>query len=166
MQRTTPRVLLIGIGNLLMGDEGVGIHLVKRLSQTSLPDRLEVLDGGTGGFHLMEYFESYQNVILVDATLDGNEAGTIRLIEPRFTSDFPPAMSTHDIGLKDLLNGLQVLGRLPKIHLFVVSISGLQELSIGLSPALEKVMDELKTKVLELCNFLLLPSAEKDKISP
>ena len=76
---------------------------------------------------------------VVDATLDGRPPGTIRLVEPRFSSDFPRAMSTHDIGLKDLISGLQVLGRLPRIYLFVVSIAELQDMYIGLSPAVAAV---------------------------
>lgn len=140
-------VLIMGIGNYLMGDEGVGVHVAQRLAREELPEGVDVLDGGTGGFFLMEYFENYPVVILIDATLDDRPTGTIRLIEPRFANDFPRAMSTHDIGLRDLVEGLAILGKLPKIYLFAVSIEMIQSQQIELSPELERVMPELLEQV-------------------
>lgn len=140
-------VLIMGIGNYLMGDEGVGVHVAQRLAKDTLPEGVDVLDGGTGGFFLMEYFENYPVVILIDATLDDRPTGTIRVIEPRFASDFPRAMSTHDIGLRDLVEGLAILGKLPKIYLFAVSIEMIQSQQIELSPELERVMPELLERV-------------------
>ena len=140
-------VLIMGIGNYLMGDEGVGVHVAQRLAKETLPEGVDVLDGGTGGFFLMEYFENYPVVILIDATLDDRPTGTIRLIEPRFAADFPRAMSTHDIGLRDLVEGLAILGKIPKIYLFAVSIEMIQSQQIKLSPELERVMPELLEQV-------------------
>ena len=76
--------LILGIGNYLMGDEGIGVHVANVLEKYNPFDGVAILDGGTGGFHLLEYFEKYEHVILVDATLDGNVPGTIRQIKPRF----------------------------------------------------------------------------------
>ena len=140
----------MGIGNYLMGDEGVGVHVAQRLAREVLPEGVDVLDGGTGGFFLMEYFENYPVVILIDATLDDRPTGTIRVIEPRFASDFPRAMSTHDIGLRDLVEGLAILGKLPKIYLFAVSIEMIQSQQIELSPELERVMPELLEQVKKM----------------
>lgn len=148
------RILVMGIGNYLMGDEGVGVHLAQRLSALSLPSNVDVVDGGTGGFHLLEYFETYQKIILIDATLDGKPAGTIRLIKPKFASDFPAAMSTHDIGLKDMVSSLQLMGKQPDIHLFVVSIETIQQRGIELTKEVEAVVAELMKKVVELMNVL------------
>lgn len=144
------RILILGIGNYLMGDEGIGVHVANRLQKdVSLPG-IDVVDGGTGGFHLLEYFEIYETIILVDATLDNNPVGTIRLIKPRFAQDFPKAMSTHDIGLKDMVSALQLLGKMPTIHLFVVSIESLQQQGIELTEDIEKVIPELIDKIKEL----------------
>ncbi len=143
-------ILILGIGNYLMGDEGVGVHTANRLLQSDVPPGADIVDGGTGGFHLLEYFETYNHVILVDATLDHNPNGTIRLIKPRFAADFPPAMSTHDIGLKDMVSALQLLGKMPAIHLFVVSIESLQQQGIELTADIEAVMPQLLHKVTSL----------------
>lgn len=143
--------LVLGIGNYLMGDEGIGVHVASRLEKNKLlPEGVSVLDGGTGGFHLLEYFEQYDHIILIDATLDNHAVGTIRRIKPRFAKDFPPAMSTHDIGLKDLVSALQILGKMPEIDLFVVSIETIQQQGIELTPQIEAVVPKVIDEILTL----------------
>ena len=154
MKQTNPQILILGIGNYLMGDEGVGVHAANRLQEMDLPIAFEVVDGGTGGFHLLEYFEKHEHVILIDATLDKNELGTIRLIKPRFATDFPRAMSTHDIGLRDMVSALQIMDKMPNIHLFVVSIESIQQQGIKLTAPIEATMPILLNKIMELANQL------------
>lgn len=153
-------ILILGIGNYLMGDEGIGVHIAERLQKESLPANVDVLDGGTGGFHLLEYFEKYNHVILIDATLDGNTPGTIRLIKPKFSKDFPPAMSTHDIGLKDLVNALQLLDRMPRIDLFVVSIESIQQQGITLTPEIENAVPTILQKIKNLLQTARITETE------
>ena len=143
-------ILILGIGNYLMGDEGIGVHVVKELESRSLPKGVDILDGGTGGFHLLEYFENYRHIILIDATLDDHVTGSIRLIKPKFANDFPPAMSTHDIGLKDLVSALQILDRMPDIDLFVVSIESIQQQGIELTPEIKAVVPDVIGEILAL----------------
>jgi hydrogenase maturation protease len=150
---TSSPVLILGIGNYLMGDEGLGVHVVNQLKEEE-PGLADIIDGGTAGFQLMEYLESYPHVILIDATLDGKPAGTIKQIKPRFSKDFPSAMSTHEIGLKDLVEGLLLLGKLPDIHLFIMSIEKIQPLSTLLSPEIEDSLPELKRQVTALAKVL------------
>ena len=154
------KILILGIGNYLMGDEGVGVHFARYLESLPLPDFVDVLDGGTGGFHLTNYLEAYPNVILVDATLDNYPLGTIRLLEPRFSKDYPRAMSTHDIGMKDLIEAMILMGTLPKIYLFAVSIATLQQQQVTLSPDIEAVLPKLKGEVLALIEELTLHNKE------
>lgn len=154
-------LLILGIGNYLMADEGIGVHLARIFEEESLPNGIDVLDGGTGGFYLLESFELYDHVILIDATLDTNPVGTIRLIKPRFAADFPRAMSTHDIGLKDLVSALQLLDRMPEIHLFVVSIESIQQQGIELTPEIQQIVPVLKKKVAELAKKLVEPALEE-----
>jgi len=148
------KVSVIGVGNWLMGDEGVGVHTARHLETMEWPAGVTILDGGTGGFHLMEYLEQADHVILVDATLDGRRPGTIRLLHPRFASDFPKALSSHDIGLRDLLEGLAILGRMPDVCLYAVSIETVQPQTIELSPAVAGVLpgliQEVRRMVLQL----------------
>lgn len=140
----------MGVGNYLMGDEGVGVHAAQQLMSSGLPDYVDVVDGGTGGFHLLEYFEKYRQVILVDATLDGQKAGTIRLIKPKYAADFPKSMSTHDIGLRDMVNSLQLLDKIPEMYLFVVSIEYIQQQGVEMTDEVEAAMPELLKQVTSL----------------
>lgn len=153
-------ILILGLGNLLMGDEGLGVHLARQMEQESLPEYAMVLDGGTGGFHLMSYLEDYPTIIAVDATLDDHPPGTIRLIRPHFSKDFPRSLSTHDIGLRDLMEGLQILGKIPEMHLFVVSIASVQPLHIGLSEEIQTVLPILVKQVQELAYNLCEQATE------
>lgn len=135
-----------------MGDEGVGVHFINYLNNEPLPDYVDTLDGGTGGFYLTNYIENYEDVILVDATLDEKKPGSIRLLEPRFSKDYPRAMSTHDIGMKDLIESMILTDTLPKIYLFAVSIATLQQQQVELTPGLTAVLPSLREQVLDLAS--------------
>jgi hydrogenase maturation protease len=149
------KILILGIGNFLMGDEAVGVHAVQQFDQENLPAGVESLDGGTGAFYLMAYFEEYPKVIIIDATMDGNPPGTIRLIKPKFAKDFPKALSTHDVGLKDLLESLELMGKLPQIFLFTISIEKIDHMKLELSKEVEASLPLVKDKVLKLLTELL-----------
>lgn len=142
--------LILGVGNLLLQDEGVGIHVIQALEKETLPDHVHLLDGGTGGFHLISWLEKYERIIMIDATLDDNPPGTIRLVRPRYASDFPPLMSAHEIGLKDMIEVMQLTtGKLPDIQLIVISVQNINDVGMTLSPPVEaavpRVINQLKT---------------------
>ena len=149
------KILILGIGNLLMGDEGIGVHAVRYLEKNFQRSQVDLLDGGTGGFHLLEYFQKYSKIIMIDATIDGQPPGTIQLLKPTFSSDYPPTLTAHDIGLKDLLDALFLLKQQPEIWLFTVSIARLDRLSIELSPELEKALPVLAEKISIRLNSIL-----------
>lgn len=127
-------ILIVGIGNLLLKDEGVGIHVIRALEQEPLPEHVALLDGGTGGLHLINWLQGYRHIMMVDATLDSNPPGTIRLLRPRYASDYPPLLSAHEIGLRDMIEAMALTGDLPEIHLFVISVADLNEVSLDLTP--------------------------------
>jgi len=135
-----PPILVLGIGNYLMGDEGAGIHAVNALETEKFPPHVHLLDGGTGGFHLLSYLQEYPTVILIDATMDGEPPGTVRTIRPKFASEFPRALSAHDIGLRDLIESTILIGTLPDTHLITVSIASLQEMQTVLSPPVQAAL--------------------------
>ncbi|MBU2527376.1 MAG: hydrogenase maturation protease [Bacteroidetes bacterium] len=142
--------LILGVGNYLMGDEGVGVHLIRHLSDKKLPENVDILDGGTGGFLLLNCIESYKNVIFVDATMDGKPDGTICLIKPKFASDFPSALSVHDVGLKDMIEALYILEKAPNMFLFTVSISKIDPMSVSLSASVCEALKYLPQKIFNL----------------
>jgi hydrogenase maturation protease len=156
-------LLILGVGNYLMGDEGIGVHMADNL-RGKTPEGVDVLDGGTAGLQLLDSMQQYETVIMIDATLDSHPAGTIRLIEPRFSKDFPRAMSTHEIGLKDLVEALSLLETVPRMYLFVVSVVDIYELHIGLSEPVSAAMNELERQVLELAQEVLNEKSIREKI--
>ncbi|MEJ2635541.1 MAG: hydrogenase maturation protease [Calditrichia bacterium] len=140
-------ILILGIGNLLMGDEGIGIHVVRRLQEDKSLKGIDIVDGGTGGFHLLNYFHEYKRVILVDATIDGRPAGTVRMLKPRFSSDYPPTLTAHDIGLKDLLDALYLLDEQPEIVLFTISIEKLDKVTLDISPDIQRTIGKAAERI-------------------
>ncbi|MCS7204107.1 MAG: hydrogenase maturation protease [Leptospiraceae bacterium] len=147
------KVLVLGIGNYLMGDEGIGVHTIQCLEQEKFPPEVQLLDGGVGNFLLLESMESCENLILIDAASDGKPKGTISKIFPKFSSDYPRTLTAHDIGLKDLLDAFYLTGKqLPNVVLFTVSIDSLPEsLTTELSPEMKNVLpilcDEVKKEI-------------------
>ncbi|MDR1919211.1 MAG: hydrogenase maturation protease [Tannerellaceae bacterium] len=137
------KTLVLGVGNLLLQDEGVGIHLVRALENETLPPDVDILDGGTGGLHLLHWLQGYDRLILVDATLDHHPAGTIRLIRPRYASDFPPLMSAHEIGLRDMIAAMVLCGDCPTIDLLVISVNKVGDLGVNLTPQVAQAIPEL-----------------------
>ena len=134
------RLLVLGIGNLLMGDEGVGVHAIRALEQERLPAGVELLDGGTGGFQLLSRLSEYPSVIVIDASMDGNEPGTVGITKPRFLSDYPRSLGAHDVGLRDLIESAALLGTLPAVHLITVSIKDIRSMTTELTPAVERAL--------------------------
>jgi len=135
-----PRILVLGVGNLLLGYEGVGIHVVRRLQSEPLDGNITVIDGGTGGYSLLEYFQDADLAVVVDAALDGNPPGTITRISPRYARNYPPTLVSHDVGLKDTLAALEILGKKPEVVLFAISIESPGRPTLELSPAVARAV--------------------------
>lgn len=147
-------ILVLGVGNYLMGDEGVGVHIIEEMAKQNLPEYLDILDGGTGGFLLLNCFEAYKTVIFVDATIDGRPAGTIRLIRPKFAADFPTALSVHDVGLKDMIEAVYLMEDKPDLHLFTVSIEELVPMTLKLNPNVKNAIPTVIDKIIRHANKL------------
>ena len=148
MSERAGNVLVLGIGNVLMGDEGIGVHVVRHLEKLGVPEGVDILDGGTGSFLLLEPMQRARKVILVDATLDNHPPGTVRRLTPRFSTEYPRTLTAHDIGLKDLLDAFYLLEHPVDVVLFAVSIASLQEIGMELSPEIEARVPEIGELVL------------------
>ena len=133
----------------MLNDEGAGIHLVNRLEKEGFSGA-DLMDGGTGGFHLLGFIQSYEYVIIADASLDAFPAGHVRVLHPKFAKDFPQQLSAHEIGLKDLLDAAFLLGNLPEIYLVAISIKDFQEMGMELTPEVESTIPVAIGKIKEL----------------
>jgi hydrogenase maturation protease len=152
---TASRCLVLGIGNLLLSDEGVGIYALRELETAEdLPD-VDLLDGGTGGIQLLSCFQDYECLVILDATLDGRPPGTVAVSEPRFASDFPRVLTAHDIGLRDLIEAASLLGPLPRMFLITISIDADQPMAVELSPPIRAAIPSVVTQVHSVLHQLV-----------
>jgi len=131
---TQMKTLVLGLGNILMGDEGIGVYAVRALEQHKLPPNVECLDGGTGGFTLLEPLQNADRIILIDAAADDSPVGTVTRTTPRFSRDYPPTLTAHDIGMKDLLDMFYIQGGEHEIVLYAITIDPKQPIRMSLSP--------------------------------
>lgn len=146
------KTLVLGLGNVLMGDEGIGVHVVRAIEKHTLPAGVECLDGGTGGFVLLEPLQGADRIILIDAAADGNLLGTVTRTTPRFSHDYPPTLTAHDIGVKDLLDVFYIQGGGPDIVLYAITIDPKQPISMELSARAAKAAEEAVEKILAELN--------------
>lgn len=147
-------VLVLGVGNLLMGDEGAGIHVVRALEKEALPEGARLLDGGTGGINLLSEFDGVRDIVLIDATRDGQPAGSITLLHPQTAGDLPRGLGAHDFGLKDLFAVSALLGRMPAIHLFTISVERIEPMCMKLSPEVSAAVPDVARAVRALAGTL------------
>jgi hydrogenase maturation protease len=139
---------VLGLGNVLMGDEGVGVHVVRAVEKHTLPANVECLDGGTGGFTLLEPLQEAGRILLIDAAADGNPIGTVTRTTPRFSRDYPPTLTAHDIGVKDLLDVFYIQGGSPDVILYAISIDPQQPISMELSEVIAKAAEVAVSEIL------------------
>ena len=142
------KTLVLGLGNVILGDEGVGVHVVRALQQHTLPEGVECLDGGTGGFVLLEPLENADRIVLIDAAADGNPPGTVTRTTPKFSRDYPPTLTAHDIGVKDLLDAFYMRGGNREVILYAVAIDPRQPISMNLSEPCAKAAAEAAQRIL------------------
>ena len=133
MKNSRPKTLVLGLGNVLMGDEGIGVYVVRAIEKHTLPRDVECLDGGTGGFTLLEPLEDADRIILIDAANDDNPIGTVTRTTPRFSRDYPPTLTAHDVGMKDLLDMFYIQGGTHEIVLYAITIDPAQPIRMELS---------------------------------
>lgn len=149
------KILILGLGNVLLQDEGIGVHTLKSMTAMDWPEDVDLLDGGTGGFVLLSLFQDYKNMIIIDATLNNEAEGSIKVIRPKFAKDFPKSLSTHELGLKDMIESAILLGKVPDIHLIVVSINPEQKMSVELTAEIKLKIPEVIHKVKEVLGQVL-----------
>lgn len=147
-------VLVLGLGNILLGDEGLGVRVVEHLqARFRFPEEVQVMDGGVAGLDLLPYLEGVTHLLVVDAVRMGAEPGTlVRLEGETLPLGLPMKLSVHQVGLHELLLLARLQETLPA-HVVVWGMEpGVLEPGLELSPAVaaglerlvQAVADELK----------------------
>ncbi len=146
------KILLLGLGNVLLNDEGIGVRAVEKLDKSDLPENVDVLDGGTGGFVLLSLFHEYNVIVIIDAALGDEKPGTINVLEPRFAADFPKSLSTHELGMKDMIESAMLLEKVPKLYLIAVTINPEQDMDMKVTESIEALIPEIHSTIFKIIN--------------
>jgi len=151
MTASEHNIVVLGIGNLLKGDDGVGVRVIEALAARPLPAGVECIDGGTGGPTLMVHVEGARALVIVDAVNLSAAPGAVRAFSLDEIEDTGglACVSLHDVGILPMLELARGLGTLPP----VVRIVGVQpeRLDLGdrLSPAVEAAVSRAADLVVE-----------------
>ena len=138
-------VLVLGVGNILLEDEGIGVHVVQALSKRyAMPADVEVIDGGTSGMDLLDSIANREHLIIVDAVRTGDAPGTVvRLGSDEVPAFFRSKISPHQLGLSDLLAALELMEQSPKALTLIGVVPVRMGTGLGLSRPIAAKLDEL-----------------------
>jgi len=137
------KVLLLGVGNVILGDEGLGVQVVNRMSEMGLPDYVEAIDGGTLGLSLLNLLEGVTKLVIIDCLNAGAEPGSIFRFHPDdITVEGNVDLSFHDLGLIEVLTMAKVMEILPETIIFGVQPEKV-DWDLKLSPIIEAKIPKL-----------------------
>ena len=143
------KTVVLGVGNILLSDEGFGVRVAEALSQRfRFPDAVEVLDGGTLGIELMRFLDGAQRLILIDA-IHGSEPGSFRIIQgDDVRLYFQEKVSLHEMGIQEVLASLVVMEK-PIAEIVVIGVVPQSlEISLDLTPLVASRIDEATDSVI------------------
>jgi hydrogenase maturation protease len=157
-----PKIVILGVGNLLLSDEGVGVHVANELLKTNLPPEVSVIEGGTDGFRLLNIITEADRLIVIDALKGDAPPGSIYRFDIGEVQNAPTGFKTsvHQIGILEVLDLSELIGKTP--HTTVIGIEPKSlEMGMDLSP-------EIKTKIPKIIQLVLdeLEKETKHHLSP
>ena len=144
------RAVILGVGNVLLTDEGVGIHAVRRLEQMPLPDGVSVFDGGTEGFGLMDVIADLDRLVVIDCVRGGEPPGSIYCFDvgelgvpiDKFQT------SVHQVGILEVLHLVELVGKRPHTTIVGVEPASL-EMNMELSDVVASKLEAVTRLALE-----------------
>lgn len=141
------KTVILGIGNILLKDDGIGIHIVKQIEDEKFPSTIEVVDGGTSTLDTLSYFLEYENVIVIDSLKAGYEPGTIYKIKPEEIKNYKREnLSIHDVQILDVVKLANMYGKHPDVTIF-----GIEPKEISFDTEMTECM---KMKIPEVINLI------------
>ncbi len=147
----TEQILVLGVGNILLTDEGVGIRVIERMQERyAFPDNVSVLDGGVLGLSLLGVISEADHLIVVDAVRNGREPGSLyRLQGDQVPKRILAKNSLHQVDFLETLTSCQALDRVPETVILGVEPLDIENLSIELTPVVQEKIDSLIHMVLK-----------------
>ena len=151
------KIVVIGIGNLLLMDEGIGVHTINELEKHDLPESIEIYDGGTGGFKLIDLMHGAARVIFIDAVETGKVPGTVTIFSAEEVRSIynKKKYSLHDTDLMEIIKMTEMLGNPPMIEIVGIqpkTISYGTTLSKELADSMSNIINTVLRKIEEVCS--------------
>jgi len=156
---TAKNVLILGLGNILLKDEGVGVHAVKRLQEMHLPENADLIDGGTAGLDVLLSAGDVDKLVVIDALKAGNEAGTIykarfkanekKKLTEFFEQEKGSKISLHQVNLLDALTAAEKLNLVFDEIVIIGVEPGEIDCGLQLTRQVERSMPDIIKTVLE-----------------
>jgi hydrogenase maturation protease len=156
MQLNSATTVVLGLGNLIHSDDGVGVHAVQRLqADCRVPADVQLLDGGTLGLMLLNHVGGARRLLVIDAVDVGAPAGTLVRLEGEELRGMPGSGSVHQLGFADLLAALRITGQEPD-ELVVLGIQPEStELGTSLSASVADALNEvIEAAIAQLSRWL------------
>ena len=145
-----PKVLILGVGNILLRDDGFGVHLIQSLEETAFPPNVQILEAGTVSHQLIPAFRSIDYLIVIDVVEAGDVPGSIFRFSPEdmnFHSE--QKLSLHQISLTDVLDMAALTGAKPKTVIIAVQPKDVSEWGLELSDEVRMAMPKVKELVFD-----------------
>ena len=142
--------VILGVGNVLLSDEGIGVHVANELSTMELPPGVSVVEGGTDGFRLLNIITEADRLIVVDAVKGGAEPGSIYRFNVDEVRNVPSGFRTsvHQVGILEVIDLSGLIGKTPKTTVIGVEPKSL-EMSLELSPEIREKIPRIIELVFE-----------------
>lgn len=139
-------VAIIGIGNILRKDDGIGVHVINKLEKEGLTSTIQLVDGGTSTLDMLGYFLDYERIIVVDCLKAGYEPGTIYKIKAEDIKNYKKeSLSIHDVQILDVVKMANMMDRFPSVVIF-----GIEPKEIEFDLELSDVMKSKIPEVIKL----------------
>lgn len=145
------RILILGIGNLLQKDDGIGSHIISYIEDNNieLPPDSEAIDGGTAGYDLIPLMKGREKIIIVDALKVDDAPGSIYRFAPEHLTSSKQIFSQHDIGVREIIRQLRLSGDDPKIEIIGIVPENIETLEIGLSDSVRNSIPKAVDQILK-----------------
>ena len=141
--------LVLGLGNLVHGDDGIGVHAIQRLQKDSrVPAGVVLMDGGTQGMSLIPHISGFERLLVVDAIDVGEKPGTLIRLEGAAVENLPGKPSVHQLGFADLMIAMKLLGEPPKEVIVIGVQPKANDWTADLTPPVSASLDELVAVVI------------------
>jgi hydrogenase maturation protease len=155
------QIMVLGVGNLIFTDEGVGIHVIRKLEERyGFPENVSIQDGGVLGINLLGVISAADHLIVVDAVKNGGKPGDLHRLEGK---EIPKRIlaknSLHQVDLLEALTLCQALDKVPETVIIGVEPKDIESVGLELTPPVQEKMDSLLEMVLkELDRLGIVPS--------